>query len=54
MSFPVVPNDEERHSLRPAGGGPPADREGSKEDRLAHLDRVRTDMRPLGVRQAPA
>jgi MbtH protein len=59
MSFPVVLNDEEQYSLRPAGGELPADRrpagfEGSKEDCLAHIDRVWTDMRPLSVRQAPA
>ncbi|AWS45506.1 MbtH family protein [Streptosporangium sp. 'caverna'] len=59
MGFPVVLTNEERYSLRLAGGESPAGRrsarfEGSKEDRLAHIDRVRTDLRPLGVRQAPA
>ncbi|WP_371784327.1 MbtH family NRPS accessory protein [Streptosporangium subroseum] len=54
MSFPVVLNNEERYSLRPAGGEPPAGFEGAKEDCLAHIDRVWTDLRPLGVRQAPA
>ncbi|MEV6863704.1 MbtH family NRPS accessory protein [Streptosporangium subroseum] len=59
MSFPVVLNDEERYSPWPAGGEPPADRrpagfEGAKEDGLAHIDRVWTDLRPLSVRQAPA
>jgi MbtH protein len=54
MSFPVVLDDEEQHSPRPAGGEPPASFEGAQEGCLAHIDRVRTDMRPLSVRQAPA
>jgi MbtH protein len=65
MSFPVVHNNpvvlnnEEQYRLRPAGGELPAGRrsagfEGSKKDRLAPVDGVRTDPRPLGVRQAPA
>ncbi|SNT08750.1 Uncharacterized conserved protein YbdZ, MbtH family [Streptosporangium subroseum] len=54
MSFPVVLNNEERYSLCSAGGEPPAGFEGPKEDRPTRIDRVRTDLRPLGVRQAPA
>ncbi|GIH93328.1 MbtH family protein [Planobispora siamensis] len=57
MSFLVVLNDEEQYSLWPAGRELPAGWraegfEGEREDCLAHIEQVWTDMRPLSVRQA--
>ncbi|MET8338705.1 MbtH family NRPS accessory protein [Streptosporangium canum] len=59
MSFLVVLNDEEQYSVWPAGRELPAGWraegfQGSREDCLAHIDQVWTDMRPLSVRQARA
>jgi MbtH protein len=59
MSFLVVLNDEEQYSLWPADREVPSGWraegfEGPKDDCLAHIDHVWTDMRPLSVRQAPA
>jgi MbtH protein len=55
----VVRNDEDRYSLRPAGGGlPPGGRHagftGGREECLAHLGTVRTDMRPRSLRDRTA
>ncbi|GII01420.1 MbtH family protein [Planobispora takensis] len=57
MSFLVVLNEEEQYSLWPAGRELPAGWraegfEGEREDCLAHIEQVWTDMRPLSVRQA--
>ncbi|MER5425190.1 MbtH family protein [Streptosporangium roseum] len=59
MSFLVVLNDEEQYSVWPGGRELPAGWraegfQGSREDCLAHIDQVWTDMRPLSVRQARA
>ncbi|MEV4379155.1 MbtH family NRPS accessory protein [Streptosporangium sp. NPDC049644] len=55
MSFLVVLNDEEQYSIWPADRELPAGWraegfEGGREDCLAHIDEVWTDMRPLSVR----
>ena len=54
--FLVVLNDEEQYSIwaadRPAPGGWHATGfSGTREDCLAHIDEVWTDMRPLSVRR---
>lgn len=59
MSFLVVLNDEEQYSLWPAGrelpGGWRAEGfAGGRDDCLAHIDQVWTDMRPLSLRRARA
>ncbi|MDF9815297.1 MbtH family NRPS accessory protein [Streptomyces sp. SPB162] len=55
-SYTVVVNDEEQYSIWPADreipagwreGGP----RGSKEECLAHIEEVWTDMRPLSLRR---
>lgn len=55
-SYTVVVNDEEQFSLWPADREiPPGWREdgtrGSKEECLAHIEAVWTDMRPLSLRR---
>jgi MbtH protein len=54
-SYTVVVNDEEQYSIWPADREIPAGwREsgmrGSKEECLAHIDEIWTDMRPLSLR----
>ncbi|MEU5084233.1 MULTISPECIES: MbtH family protein [Streptomyces] len=56
QEWTVVVNDEEQYSLWAADREIPAGwREsgmrGSREDCLAHIDRVWTDMRPLSLRR---
>lgn len=56
-TYDVVLNDEEQHSIWPAGRDLPAGWRksgfsGQKEDCLAHIDEVWTDIRPLSVRRA--
>ena len=51
----VVVNHEEQYSIWPAGrdiplGWRPAGFEGSREECLAHIEEVWTDMRPRSVR----
>ena len=55
-AYAVVVNDEEQYSIWPRDREPPAGwrREGgsgSREECLAHIDRVWTDMRPLSLRR---
>ena len=57
--FAVVCNDEEQYSIWPSGRDLPAGwraegTSGSKDDCLAHIEQVWTDMRPLSLRQAMA
>ncbi|GAA3419645.1 MbtH family protein [Streptosporangium vulgare] len=57
MGYRVVVNHEEQYSIWPDGRDlPDGWREegvsGTKEDCLAHIDRVWTDLRPLSVRRA--
>lgn len=57
MGYRVVVNHEEQYSIWPDGRDlPDGWREegvsGTKEDCLAHIDRVWTDLRPLSVRGA--
>jgi MbtH protein len=52
----VVVNDEEQYSIWLAGrelpaGWKPAGKEGTKEECLAWVDEVWTDMRPLSLRR---
>jgi MbtH protein len=52
----VVVNDEEQYSLWPVerdlpAGWRPAGFTGSREECLAHIDRVWTDMRPASLRR---
>ncbi|GGP84725.1 MbtH family protein [Streptosporangium pseudovulgare] len=59
MSFLVVLNDEEQYSVWPAGrelpdGWRAEGFEGTREDCLAHIEKVWTDMRPLSLRRARA
>lgn len=54
--FRVVLNDEEQYSLWPADrelppGWRPDGVTGSKEECLAHIDEVWTDMRPRSLRE---
>lgn len=55
--FVVVMNEEEQYSIWPVElpvpeGWHPQPCEGSKEDCLAFVERVWTDMRPLSLRRA--
>ena len=55
--YQVLVNHEEQYSLWPLDqavpdGWRPAGRQGSKDDCLAYVDAVWTDMRPLSLRQA--
>lgn len=55
--FLVVVNDEEQYSIWPDYKALPAgwrsvDKQGSKEECLAYIESVWTDMRPLSLRQA--
>ena len=55
--YSVVVNDEEQYSIWPDGRDVPAGwREagfaGTKDECLAHVDEVWTDMRPLSLRRA--
>jgi MbtH protein len=57
VRYRVVVNHEEQYSIWPAERDLPlgwrADgTEGSKEECLAHIERVWTDMRPLSLRRA--
>ncbi|WP_245571025.1 MbtH family protein [Glaciibacter superstes] len=57
--FQVVLNHEEQYSIWAIGrelplGWRPDGMEGSKEECLAHIDVVWTDMRPLSLRQRMA
>jgi MbtH protein len=59
VTYNVVRNDEEQYSIWPADGDVPAGWQqvgfaGSKQDCLAHIDEVWTDMRPLSLRRAMA
>jgi MbtH protein len=54
--YKVVVNDQQQHSIWPAGQENPLGWEdvgisGSKEECLAYIDRVWTDMRPLRLRK---
>jgi MbtH protein len=55
--YAVVLNDEEQYSIWPVGRDLPAGWRqsgftGQKEDCLAHIDEVWTDIRPLSLRRA--
>ncbi len=55
--FAVVINDEEQYSIWDAGQEPPAGWRrtgftGEKDDCLAHIDQVWTDLRPRSLREA--
>jgi MbtH protein len=55
-TFTVVVNDEEQYSVWPAdrplpAGWRDAGKTGSKQDCLAHIDEVWTDMRPASLRR---
>jgi MbtH protein len=57
--FSVVRNDEEQHSLWPAGRALPAGWHdtgftGTRDECLAHVDTVWTDMRPRSAREVTA
>lgn len=57
QAFQVVVNDEDQYSIWPAGQEPPAGWRlagftGVRDDCLAHVDRVWTDMRPRSLRIA--
>ncbi|WP_449065483.1 MbtH family protein [Planomonospora algeriensis] len=57
MSHLVVVNHEEQHSIWPAGrelpdGWRAEGFSGDREECLAHIERVWTDLRPLSVRGA--
>jgi MbtH protein len=54
--YDVVINDEEQYSIWPAGrelplGWRAVGVTGPKQDCLAHIDKVWTDMRPLSLRR---
>jgi MbtH protein len=56
VTFKVVVNQEEQYSLRPAGrvnppGWPDEGTQGSRQQCLARISVVWTDMRPLSARQ---
>ncbi len=58
-NYDVVVNDEEQYSVWPAGrtmapGWWREGVEGSREECLAHIDSVWTDMRPRSVREFDA
>lgn len=55
-SYAVVVNDEEQYSIHPTDRELPAGwhesgMRGSKEECLAHIEEVWTDMRPLSLRR---
>jgi MbtH protein len=55
-TFRVVVNEEEQYSIWPAqrklpAGWAQAGKMGSKEECLAHIEEVWTDMRPLSLRK---
>lgn len=55
--YAVVLNDEEQYSIWPVGrdlpaGWRPSGFSGQKEECLAHIDEVWTDIRPLSLRRA--
>jgi len=57
MRYQVVINDEEQYSIWPLGREPPLGWRGvgvagSKQECLAHIETVWTDMRPLSLRRA--
>ena len=57
QTFCVVVNGEEQYSVWPVGREVPEGwfdegTAGSKEECLAHIEQVWTDMRPLSLRQA--
>lgn len=57
VRYQVVVNDEEQYSIWPEAREPPlgwrsAGKAGTKEDCLAHIEQVWTDMRPLSLRRA--
>ena len=59
VRYKVVVNHEEQYSIWPADReNPPgwrdAGKEGTKDECLAHIEEVWTDMRPLSVRQRDA
>ena len=56
MTFTVVRNDEDQYSLWPTGRDMPpgwlsAGVTGTREECLAHIDTVWTDMRPRSLRE---
>ncbi|MEU2874995.1 MbtH family NRPS accessory protein [Streptomyces sp. NPDC007070] len=57
--YRVVVNDEEQYSIWPVSrelpaGWRDAGRQGTRQECLAHIDEVWTDMRPLSLRQRMA
>jgi len=59
QAYDVVHNDEEQYSIWPAGRELPAGWHrsgfgGTKDECLAHIDQVWTDIRPLSLRLALA
>src|SRR5262245_5340332 len=57
VMFRVVVNHEEQYSLWPADREPPAGwndagKVGTRQECLAHIEEVWTDMRPLSLRRA--
>ncbi|MEO3788490.1 MbtH family protein [Actinocorallia sp. B10E7] len=55
-NFLVVVNHEEQYSIWPDGqdvpaGWNPVGRRGTKEECLAHIEEIWTDIRPLSVRR---
>lgn len=58
LGYRVVVNHEEQYSVWPADkplppGWSDAGKAGTKDDCLAHIEKVWTDMRPLSLRQEP-
>ncbi|HEU5110713.1 MAG TPA: MbtH family NRPS accessory protein [Micromonosporaceae bacterium] len=56
LTYQVVVNHEEQYSIWPADETPPLGWQGdgttgSRQECLAHIDRVWTDMRPLSLRR---
>jgi MbtH protein len=59
QTYHAVVNDEEQYSIWPVdlpvpGGWRPAGQRGSKEECLAYIGQVWTDMRPASLRAAMA
>lgn len=59
IPYAVVTNSEEQYSIWPLGrelpaGWQEAGKQGTKEDCLAHIDEVWTDMRTLSLRSEMA
>jgi MbtH protein len=59
VRYQVVVNDEEQYSIWPEGrelplGWRSAGKAGTKEECLAYIEEVWTDMRPLSLRKAMA